>query len=107
MAWRSMILDTIEVTIGEKSPMNAWIMNELCRESGGEGYGGVSRSKQSYPEGLGGSDWAYNCFFCFCFVLNLLFITRYIGPEGPWQRLPLPLNGEWRAFLNNLYPTPD
>ena len=30
----------------------------------------------------------------FCFVLILVFITRYMRPEGPWQ---------WRAFLNNLF----
>ena len=28
------------------------------------------------------------------FVGNLIFITRYMRPEGPWQR---------RAFLNNLF----
>ena len=30
----------------------------------------------------------------FCFVLNLVFLSRYMRPEGPWQ---------WRAFLYNLF----
>ena len=39
----------------------------------------------------------------FCFVLNLVFLSRYMQPEGPWQRPCRCPCGQQRAFLYNLF----
>ena len=35
-------------------------------------------------------------------VCNLLFINRYVRPEGPWQRLAAALSGSSGIFIHDL-----
>ena len=41
------------------------------------------------------------------FVFILVFITRYIGPEGPWQRLCRCLSQGNDGFFYLIFPTSD
>ena len=40
----------------------------------------------------------------FCFVLNLVFITRYMRPGGPWQQLSPPIKSTSFHSIDNPAP---